>query len=138
VQLARKLHSEAIASRKAETAILDQLLKLDPGNAEYQMRRSWPDVGLAQILIEMGRPAEAADILERRWAIFRPRMTADKSNQYWESGLRIVLFLAKARRASGSADHRQLEQSGRELIRRYLELFPERGEQIRSLIKNIG
>jgi hypothetical protein len=138
VRVAQKRYADAIASRRSEMAILDRLLHLDPDNAEYGLRRSWPDVGIARILIETGRPAEAVALLKRRWEAFRPRMTAEKSNQYWESGLRVALFLAKAQRLAGLEAHRTTDREAGAAIGRYLELFPDRGPQIRALIADIG
>ena len=138
VQVAQKRYDAAIESRTSETAILDQLLRVDPENAEYGLRRSWPDIGIARILIDTGRPAEAAILLTRRWSAMRPRMTAEKSNQYWESGLRIVRFLAKAQRLARESNYRATEGEGTRYVHRYLELFPDRGKQVQALLKDIG
>lgn len=138
VQVAQKRYADAIASRRSEMAILDRLLAADPENAEYGLRRSWPDVGIARILIETGRPGEAVALLERRWAAFKPRLDGEKSNQYWESGLRVALFLAKAQRLAGLDVHRATSAEARAATRRYLELFPDREPQIRALIADIG
>jgi hypothetical protein len=138
VQVAQKRYADAIASRRSEMAILDRLLAADPENAEYGLRRSWPDVGIARILIETGRPGEAVALLERRWAAFKPRLDGEKSNQYWESGLRVALFLAKAQRLAGLDVHRATAAEARAATRRYLELFPDREPQIRALIADIG
>lgn len=138
VQVAQKLYTEAIASRRSEISLLDRLLEADPENAEYGLRRSWPDVGIATILIETGRPAAAAALLERRWAALAPRMTTDKSNQYWESGLRVVFYLAKAQRLAGLGDHQVTRSQAEAIARRYLQRFPDREPQIRALIEDIG
>jgi hypothetical protein len=138
VQRAQKQYAAALASRGAERALMDELLKADPHNAEYGMRRAWPDVGIARIWLDLGRPADAAALLRRRWTQYGRGMTADKSNLYWESGLRVILYLAKAQRLAGIRAYRASQAEGQKLVHRYIELFPDRGKQVEALVKDIG
>jgi hypothetical protein len=138
VQLARKEYAAALASRRMEASILDRLLRLDPDNAQYGLRRSWPDIGTARILMELGKSGDAAKLLETRWHAFRPTIGAEKGSLYCESGLRIVLHLAKAQRAAGLSRHEVTESEGRALLQRCLDLFPARKERIAALVKDIG
>lgn len=138
VQLAQDRPEAALASHRYSIEILDDLLRDDPQNAEYALRRSWPDIGIAQILIRTKRPVEAAALLAARWDSLKPGMTADKSNQYWESGLRVVLFLAKAQRLARISEHQTSEQEARMFTRLYVEHFPDRKRQIEALIADIG
>jgi hypothetical protein len=138
VQLAQRLHGAAMASRRDEAAILDDLLRNDADNAEYRTRRSWSDIGMAQILIDQGRPAEAAEILRRRWAAYRPLMLAERNNQYWETGIRIILFLRKAERRMGSSNLSLSDSAIGDFLDRYRRMFPDREDELEALKKDIG
>jgi hypothetical protein len=138
VQLAQRRYDAAMASRRAEAAILEELLRSDKDNAEYRTRRSWSDIGMAQILIEVGRPAEARKILKLRWDAYRPLMLAEQNNQYWETGIRIVLFLLKAERRLGAENFSINDGQANDVFGRYLQMFPDRKDELEALKKDIG
>jgi hypothetical protein len=53
----------AIDARQNEKALLDRLLKDDPKNVEYGLRRGWADIGLASYYFDLGQPERAQQIL---------------------------------------------------------------------------
>ena len=62
----RAMHADvAIALRSEEAAILDRLLRSDPGNSTYQERRLWPEVGKAKALLAIHQPAAAIALLRQ-------------------------------------------------------------------------
>jgi hypothetical protein len=134
VQLALRRYELALSSRTEESALLEELLRSDSQNAEYQTRRCWPDIGRAEILIAQGRSADAAALLKHRWSVYRPLMLAQKNSQYWETGIRILLFLSKAERRS----NRDTEQELLSTLERYVSMFPHRKDKVADLKKNIG
>lgn len=138
VQHALGRYAQALASRAAETAILEQLLRGDTKNMEYRMRRCWPDIGKAETLIETGRPVEASQLLAERWTLYRPFMLAHRNAQYWETGIRIVLFLAKAERLARKPLYGKHSREAELLITRYVEMFPNRKKEVESLKSYIG
>jgi tetratricopeptide (TPR) repeat protein len=101
VQFARKDIPGAVARREKEIALLDTLLARDPQNLEYLKRRTWPDLGLAAIWIETGQPARAAELLRRRWKAFQPHMTGERADEFWDTGMRILLVLSRAEQLAG-------------------------------------
>lgn len=98
-KVARKQYDEALESRRKEAALLDALLTADPGNVEYALRRSWSDIGMANVWIETHRPADAVAILgqclERQRRTFPAR---SDDARLVETRLRTHLFLARALR----------------------------------------
>ncbi len=95
----RKL-DESFATRDEEAALMDSLLKKDPLNVNYQMRRSWPDLGRAHIWLERGRPEIAAAMLQSCLARF-PKVFEGKTAlaDLMLTRLRARLLLAKGLRA---------------------------------------
>ncbi|HYJ83895.1 MAG TPA: toll/interleukin-1 receptor domain-containing protein [Allosphingosinicella sp.] len=101
-QVALKRYDDALASHRREAALLDPLIEVDPDNVEYALRRSWPDIGMANVSILTGRPAEAVSILrrslERQRSVFSRR---SDDGRVVETKLRTVLYLVKALRHLG-------------------------------------
>jgi len=137
VHVAQRDFAGALDSRMSEIRILERLAALDPKNAEYAMRRRWADIGMSRILIELGRAPEAVALLERNWLGFEPQMMRSASNQSWETGLRILLLLAKAQQSAGMPAHRATQARADMLIKRYVAMFPNRTKQIRELRTDI-
>lgn len=107
---------EAIALRNQEIRILDRLLRAEPENREYQERRLWPDIGIAEALIGEGRHAEAIRLLERSDEAYR-KLAQQRSDDsgVTEVRFRIALLGAKAARASGSAEYGRFAGEARAL-----------------------
>jgi hypothetical protein len=112
--LALKRHEDALESRRREAALLDPLLTADPRNVEYALRRSWSDIGSADIRIKSGQPALAIAVLrqslERQRAVFSS--TSD-DGRVVETRLRTYLHLARALRDSGRKFEAELAEAGR-------------------------
>ncbi|MEA3033552.1 MAG: hypothetical protein QOH86_1568, partial [Sphingomonadales bacterium] len=99
VQVELKRYDEALESRRREAALLDPLLAADPGNVEYGLRRSWSDIGTANVHILSGHAAEAVAVL--RETLSRQRFTFPARSddaRLVETRLRTHLFLARALR----------------------------------------
>lgn len=96
-QVALKRYDDAVVSRRQEAQLLDALLGADPGNVEYALRRTWSDIGMANVWIETHRPADAVAILgqslERQRRIFPAR---SDDSRLVETRFRTHLFLARA------------------------------------------
>ncbi|HEU0098878.1 MAG TPA: toll/interleukin-1 receptor domain-containing protein [Allosphingosinicella sp.] len=96
-QVALERYDDALASRRREAALLDPLIAIDPGNVEYALRRSWSDIGVANVRIVTRRPAEAVAVLrqclERQRGVFSLR---SDDGRIVETKLRTLLYLAKA------------------------------------------
>jgi len=133
VQLAQGQYSAAIQSRKREAALVDALLKNDPFNAEYSMRRSWPDIGIAKALILTGRAREAVPLLRRQWARYEPKSNGERSVDFWESGLRIVFFLEKAERKAWGRSSEETRRNLNSYISRFLRTFPDEHPKVAGL-----
>lgn len=115
--------NRAIALRNEEAGLIDRLLRTDPDNANYRERRLWPQLGIADALIEQGRLAKAMTILERCLADYE-RLALTRSDDTFVTGqrMRATVMIAMAARDSGlpvaamySAQavrlHRQLQQT---------------------------
>ena len=92
----------AIALRAEEAAILDRLLRSDPGNRGYQERRLWPEVGKAKALLAMHQPDAAITVL--RQCLVRYEQLAEKrpdDTQITEQRMRVTWMLAKSSRDLG-------------------------------------
>jgi hypothetical protein len=137
VHLAQGNLRAAMASREAERALMDRLLALDPANADYALRRSWADIAIAQILIDSGRPARAALLLDRSWREFEPRLAVEKNFDVWSTGLRIKLFQARARRLIKAPDRHVYRSHAEELASRTTREFPEMAGKIRKLLNDV-
>ncbi|MDB5703601.1 MAG: hypothetical protein JWN66_717 [Sphingomonas bacterium] len=138
VQLARKDYAGSTGSREAELVLMDRLVAVDPDNAEYLKRRSWPDIGMATIWIETNQPARAAELLQHRWSAFAPRLVPGQSVEIWDTGMRMLLFLSKAQRLAKSTSYQGTSARVGDYVQRYVRLFPERASQIEKLRNDIG
>jgi cell division septum initiation protein DivIVA len=138
VQLKLRQYRLAMANEAAARALMDDLLRRDPQNAEYRMRRSWPDIGDAQALIDLGRPKDAAKLLRPRWAAYRQLMLSQKNSDYWETGARIVLLLWKAETRLKSPLQLEAAREAEAVIAEYVRRFPARKEQIQALKANLN
>lgn len=137
VQLAQGDPRAALASRQAERALMDQLLELDPANADYAVRRSWVDIAIGQILMDSGQPEGAATLLERAWRDFEPRLAVEKNYDVWGTGLRLRLFLAKAQRLARSPGHRTRRREAEDLGDRVIHAFPDMAPKVHALLKDV-
>lgn len=133
VQLARKDVPGAIASRQREIELLEKLLANDPENLEYLKRRTWPDLGLAAIWIETGHPGRAAELLRRRWLAFQPHMTGDRADEFWDTGIRILLVLSRAEQMARLPTRADTEAEIAAYRKRFTEKFRDRGAKIDRL-----
>jgi tetratricopeptide (TPR) repeat protein len=96
---------QAIALRGEEAQIIDRLLRSDPENSEYRERRLWPEIGIADALIEQGRHAEAIRVLKRCLAAY-DALAAERSDdvEITATRIRITWTAAIAARDSGSRE----------------------------------
>ena len=98
VSIARKNFPDALASRLAELGLIDRLLALDPADADYALRRRWSDIAIGQILIESGKPPTRRRPAQAQLARFRAAPGNRGPRRVWSTGLRLRLFLARAKR----------------------------------------
>jgi tetratricopeptide (TPR) repeat protein len=99
IQVELKRYDKALESRRREASLLDPLVAADPRNVEYALRRSWSDIGTANVHILSGHPADAVAVL--REALSRQRSTFPARSddaRVVETRLRTHLFLARALR----------------------------------------
>lgn len=104
VRMAAGKPAAALASRASEAALMERLLALDRNNAEYALHRVWADIGKADALIALRRPAEAEVVLvdgAARHASLFVRNGGDA--RVTETEFRLQLFLAEAQRRTGRA-----------------------------------
>jgi len=116
-------YDDALASRRAEAAIDDRLLALDPANFEYGLRRMWPDIGTANVWIQRGDPARALMVL-RASAVQHPAVLSSETKTALVIGTRLRLHLFGARAL-------------RDLGRGYSKALA-RAEQERTLMASLG
>lgn len=138
VHLAQKDYAAALASREAEIRLMDQLLRQDRGNAEYVMRRTWADVGMATILMDSARPERAVELLRGCWAAFEPHLASSTNSQFWESGLRILFFLSAAEKRTGGRPALGTIQLEKAYMQRFLQRFPTRKAEIAAVREAIN
>ena len=138
VQFARREFAAANESLKREMALMDRLLALDPENAEYAMRRTWPDLGMAALLIETGEASRAANLLRSRWQKLAPRLSPASSDQLWDTSIRLLLVRAKAERLAGLPSFHAAHADAKRLIGDYLKIFPERAGHISKVQLSIN
>ncbi|MEA3000861.1 MAG: hypothetical protein QOK17_2694 [Sphingomonadales bacterium] len=106
---------EAFAVRNAEAALMDSLLKIDPRNVDYQMRRSWPNLARAQILLERNRADLAVMMLEETIARFPDVFAGETTvSDRLITRLRARLLLARGLRAVGRSYAEQLALADRQ------------------------
>jgi hypothetical protein len=102
VRMAAGRPEAALASRDVEAELMDRLLAVDPGNIEYALRRLWADIGKADALIPLRRPADAEAVLVRSLRRHAPVFAGnDGDARVTETEFRLHLFLAQARRLTG-------------------------------------
>jgi MTH538 TIR-like domain (DUF1863) len=107
VYLAKKELALALIEREKETALISNLLRLDPNNADDQQRLIWSQIGSASILSETGRSRDATQMLQTALAGIERLLTQDKSDATLLSlKTRILLELASVQQKSGSGDWR--------------------------------
>jgi tetratricopeptide (TPR) repeat protein len=105
VRMAAGRPAAALASRDAEAKLMDRLLVADPDNIEYALHRLWADIGKADALIPLRRPAEAEAILARSLQRHAPVFAGNGGDaRVAETEFRLQLFLVQARRLTGR-DH---------------------------------
>ncbi|MES2443857.1 MAG: toll/interleukin-1 receptor domain-containing protein [Pseudomonadota bacterium] len=137
VLFARKDYAGTAASRYREIALMDPLLAMDAGNSEYLMRRAWPDLGLAVMWIETGHPLQAAELLQKCWAKFAPKLSRQSSDQFWDTGLRMLLVLARAERLAKLPSYPARQSEADALLRKSVALFPERAAHFADVQRTI-
>ena len=62
VHFALKQYDQALADHRTEAGLLDPLLRANPRNVEYALRRSWADIGMANAYLATRRAAQAAKL----------------------------------------------------------------------------
>jgi tetratricopeptide (TPR) repeat protein len=123
VHFALKRYEDALANHHKEAGLLDPLLRANPRNVEYALRRSWADIGMANAWIATRRPAEAAVVL--RQSLGRQGVAFPAHSEDWrvpETQLRTHLFLARALRDLGRPYEGELREA-----RRYQALLAKFG-----------
>jgi hypothetical protein len=114
VQMAAGQPAAALRSRDAEAKLMDRLLAADPGNVEYALRRIWADIGKADALIPLRRPAEAEAVLARSARRHAPVFGSnDGDARVTETEFRLQLFLAQAQRLTGRSHAAALARADR-------------------------
>ncbi|MFL6845965.1 MAG: TIR domain-containing protein [Allosphingosinicella sp.] len=110
-----KRYEDSLASCRAEAALLDPLIAIDPGNVEYALRRSWADIGMANVWLTTGQPARALTILRDDLAR-HPATFARRSDdgRVIETRLRAHLFMARALRDLGRPYSGELAEAARD------------------------
>lgn len=134
---AARRFDEAFRARDAEAELMETLLGLDPRNVNYQMRRSWPDLARAHILIESGRPRRAAALLQACMARFPDVFRGDTQvSDMMVTRLRAHLLLASARRrlGLGHADQLALADDAQGQLAAVSDAYAKRGAAIRASI----
>jgi hypothetical protein len=134
---ALKRYGEALASRRAEAALMDRLLQLDSGNFEYALRRSWSDIGAANIWIADKAPDRAVAVLGASLARHRKLFSANSTDErVAETRLRTHLFLACALRDLGRDHARELAEADKQraAMAAFGKQFAAKAEQIRTSI----
>jgi len=133
VQIASGDGRAALKSREIEASLLDALLADQPWNLEYALRRTWPDIGIADAWILLGSPKKAAlklrECLDRRRAVF-DRNSEDE--RVTETQFRLQLFLAKALRLAGRGYSADLAQAN-QLESKLASSSPEAAQNARKI-----
>ncbi|MEA3011412.1 MAG: hypothetical protein QOJ91_3104 [Sphingomonadales bacterium] len=109
-----KRYEDSLASCRSEAALLDPLIAIDPGNVEYALRRSWADIGMANVWLTTGRPALALALLRDNLAR-GPKAFDQRSDdgRVIETRLRVHLFIARALRDLGRPYSAELAEAAR-------------------------
>jgi tetratricopeptide (TPR) repeat protein len=114
VQVEQRDYRGAIRSREAEAALLDQLLRLDPNNIEYALRRSWADIGVATALIGLGKPGRISALLDRTMGQAEAAFRLNGGDRrVTETMFRAELLRARARSLTGKDFAANLERADR-------------------------
>ncbi|MDB5672308.1 MAG: hypothetical protein JWO25_3267 [Alphaproteobacteria bacterium] len=102
VRVAQGRDREALASRRAEMALMDRLVDLAPDNIEFALRRAWPDIAAADILIRNGEPNAALSVLHASLARHGRLFGLHSEDQRVpQTRLKTYLLEARALRAAG-------------------------------------
>jgi len=102
VKIEQRQYRAAIRSRETEGSLMDQLLRLDPYNIEYVLRRSWSDIGIAIALLALDEPARVLALLDRSLARAGKAFSLNgEDKRVTETMFRAELLLAKARQLTG-------------------------------------
>jgi tetratricopeptide (TPR) repeat protein len=113
VYLAKKSLALALIEREKEMALISNLLRLDPNNADDKQRLIWSQIGSAAVLSESGRSRDAAQLLQIARTELERLLESDRSDSTLLSlKTRILLELAAAQQKSGDEAWRSsLEQA---------------------------
>lgn len=111
-------------AREQEAELMDRLLALDPMNFEYALRRTWPDVGMADVLIDRQDYARARRLLARAEArLDKAAGPSPDSGDYWSQKLRIAYRQAQIARklapASAVAERMRVQNLAAAVKARY-------------------
>jgi hypothetical protein len=132
---AAKRFDQAFAVRDAEAGLVDGLLRDDPQNADYQMRRAWPDLARAHIWIERNQADRAASMIAACAKRFPAVFEGDTEvSDLLLTRLRAHLLMARALRALGrkyAAELALADEQQRQLVRLNKD-FGKRGAAIRA------
>jgi tetratricopeptide (TPR) repeat protein len=110
VHFRRKKWSDAIESRRQEKQLIESLLSADPANAEFAIRKSWTDIGIAMAYNRSGRTSEAYKIVASALVNFdKASASVTGDTRIAEGRFRLLCNLAYAERAkTGTASAQTL------------------------------
>ncbi len=115
VQFQMENYREALISRGAEAALMDELLRLDPRNFDYTLRRTWPDLQRAHAWIMQRDPARAVAMLRACLSRYGTVFTGSNgSADVLLTRLRAHLLLARALRDLGQPYANELREADRQ------------------------
>jgi hypothetical protein len=118
IYFALRRYDDSLASCRAEAALLDRLLALDPRNFEYALRRSWADIGMANVWVATAEPARAVATMKQSLARHPTVFNGvSKEERVIETRLRAHLFLARALRDLGQDYGSELAEAERQASR---------------------
>lgn len=94
--------NDALALRKTEAKLMQQLVKADPRNVEYALRNSWAQIGMADAHIALKQYRAAELLLQKSIADNRPVLAAGQGNlPVMETELKLWTLLARSQKFQG-------------------------------------
>jgi tetratricopeptide (TPR) repeat protein len=112
VEMKRKNFNAAAAHRKDEAQLLDGLVRADPKNVEYALRRSWAQIGLADAYISMKKYELAEKLMKSSITEHQPVMVRGEGNiLVMQTELRLWLSLMLAQQKQGKYHEHSFRQA---------------------------
>ena len=134
----QKQFDAAIEQRKLEQVLISQLAAADPDNGELQMRKTWPQIGIAEIHLRKKAGEAAVPHLQIALTDLAKEAAKYPENQHITAvQIRAHILMAQAKQQAGRGDWARHNDAARQLYTSARRKGSGPIERMKEAIKNL-